>query len=79
MRYLLVLILTLTLTGEVMGTQKKINWKSIMTSNEAYTYKPKVQTPVKKTKSSIWDDDYFNKNPMKKGYYRITFSKGGKV
>ena len=43
-----------------------------MTSDEAYTYKP---TP----KYSIWDNDYFNKNPTKKGYYRITFSKGGKV
>ena len=52
--------------------KKNINWKQIMTSDEAYTYTPKK-------KKSIWDNDYFNKNPTKKGYYRITFSKGGKV
>lgn len=27
-----------------MATQGKINWKSIMTSDEAYTYKPKVNS-----------------------------------
>ena len=74
MKLILIGVILITLfTNTTMAKNKKnINWRQIMTSDEAYTYKP---TP----KKSIWDNDYFNKNPTKKGYYRITFSKGGKV
>ena len=53
--------------------KKNINWRQIMTSDEAYTY-----TPPQKKKKSIWDNDWFKGNPAQ-GDYRITFSKGGKV
>ena len=55
--------------------KKNINWRQIMTSDEAYTYTP----PKKK---NLWDvitkgvGDY---NPAKKGWRIKLFSKGGKV
>jgi len=67
-----------------MGTQGKINWKSIMTSDEAYTYKPKVKSNVqvkvptivvkeKEVKKSFWDTiskGTGSFNPFKKGSKR---------
>tara|TARA_R110000824_G_scaffold394395_1_gene594156 strand:+ start:30 stop:332 length:303 start_codon:yes stop_codon:yes gene_type:complete len=41
---IIIIILLLTITGNAMATQGKINWRSIMTSDEAYTYKPKVNS-----------------------------------
>jgi hypothetical protein len=54
--------------------KKNINWRKIMTSDEAYTY-----TPPKKKKKSLWDK-WLNPNPARKGYIEVkVFSKGGKV
>jgi len=75
MKLILIGVILITLfTNTTMAKNKKnINWRQIMTSDEAYTYKP-----PKKKKKSIWDNDWFKGNPAQ-GDYRITFSKGGKV
>ena len=53
--------------------KKNINWRQIMTSDEAYTYKP-----PKKKKKSIWDK-IMSKRKHLKGIDIKLFSKGGKV
>jgi hypothetical protein len=75
MKLILIGVILITLfTNTTMAKNKKnINWRQIMTSDEAYTY-----TPPQKKKKSIWDNDWFKGNPAKRDY-RITFSKGGKV
>jgi hypothetical protein len=67
---IIIIILLLTITGNAMATQGKINWKSIMTSDEAYTYKPKVKPvviPAVKNKN-VWDKIF--DNPLSKSRYK---------
>ena len=73
MKLILIGVILITLfTNTIMAQNKKnINWKQIMTSDEAYTYTP---TP----KKSIWDK-IMSKRKHLKGIDIKLFSKGGKV
>ena len=51
-----------------MAKQGKTNWKSIMTSDEAYTYKPVVTPVVKNKKENLWDKIF--DNPLSKSRYK---------
>ena len=72
MKLILIGVILITLfTNTTMAQNKKnINWRQIMTSDEAYTYTP---TP----KKSIWEKIMERKKPIK---VKVKlFSKGGKV
>ena len=73
MKLILIGVILITLfTNTTMAKNKKnINWRQIMTSDEAYTYKP---TP----KKSIWEKIMGKREPIKKVKIQL-FSKGGKV
>ena len=73
MKLILIGVLITLFTNTIMAqnTNKNINWRQIMTSDEAYTYKP---TP----KKSIWEKIMGKRLPIKKVKIQL-FSKGGKV
>jgi hypothetical protein len=78
MKLILIGVILITLfTNTTMAKNKKnINWRQIMTSDEAYTY-----TPPQKKKKSIWDKIIYgigDSNPKWKKPIKL-FSKGGKV
>jgi len=77
MKLILIGVILITLfTNTIMAkNNKNINYKSAMTSNEAYTYTPKKE-------KSIWDTIFDMQKKGSKHYKKIKiklFSKGGKV
>ena len=76
MKLILIGVLITLFTNTIMAQNKKnINYKSAMTSNEAYTYTPKKE-------KSIWDTIFDMQKKGSKHYKKIKiklFSKGGKV
>ena len=79
MKLILIGVILITLfTNTTMAKNKKnINWRKIMTSDEAYTYIP----PKKKKKKSMLDIFDITKGSLNyQGGVKIKlFSKGGKV
>ncbi len=76
MKLILIGVLITLFTNTIMAkNNKNINYKSAMTSNEAYTYTPKKE-------KSIWDTIFDMQKKGSKHYKKIKiklFSKGGKV